>query len=160
MKIQKLKNEMYFSKIMIWKWVFQVKKNPEIFKFLNFQKQNMEINWKSHVSINKIPKKLGNWIFLFWKWEFSTKNLTNDPLTKIWSRWRCQLHCHMVLILNQNQTFVHQEYFACGTFSYQHCFVDKKLVQRRPRPKKSRCLWDGVYLRTSTTLRALPSDRP
>ena len=54
-----------------------------------------------------------------------------------------------MLILSQNQTSIDEEYFPCCRFSYQHGFVDKKHVQRGPRHKKSRCPWDGVYLRTS-----------
>ena len=64
----------------------------------------------------------------------------------------------MVLILNQNQTSIHEEHFACGTFSYELGFINEKHVQRSQSSKKSRCTWDGVYLRTSITLRALSSD--
>ena len=47
----------------------------------------------------------------------------------------------------------------CGTFSYVHGFLNEKHVQRGQSPKKSRCSWDGVYLRTSITPQALPSDK-
>ena len=57
------------------------------------------------------------------------------------------------------KTSTHEEHFPCGTFSYQHVFVDEKLVQRGSRYKKSRCPWNRVYLRTSITLWALPSDK-
>ena len=65
----------------------------------------------------------------------------------------------MMLILSQNQTSIHKEHFRCGTFSYQQGFITEKHVQRGPRYKKSRCPWDGFYLCTSITLRALPSDK-
>ena len=55
----------------------------------------------------------------------------------------------MVLILSQNQTSIYGAYFSCGTFSYQHGFVNEKHLQRGVRHKKSRCPWDGVYLRTN-----------
>ena len=63
-----------------------------------------------------------------------------------------------MLILSQNQTSIYEEDFACGRFSCQICFVYEKHVRRGPRYKKSRYPWDGVYLRTRITLRALPSD--
>ena len=71
------------------------------------------------------------------------------PCQKIDVRWKSQLHYHLMRIISQNQTLIHQEHFACCTSSYQHGFLDEKHVQRGPRYKKSRCPWDGVYLRTS-----------
>ena len=71
------------------------------------------------------------------------------------ARWKSQFHYHMILIFTRNETSIHEKHFPCCTFSYQHGFVDEKHVQRSPRYKKSRCSWDGVYLRTSITLRAL-----
>ena len=38
-------------------------------------------------------------------------------------RWKSDFHYHLMLILNQNQTSTHEEYFACGTFSYRQGFV-------------------------------------
>jgi hypothetical protein len=73
-------------------------------------------------------------------------------------RWKSHFRYHLLAILSENQTSIHEEHFACGTFSYQRGFVDEKHVQRGQCYKKSRCPWDGVYLRTSITLRALPSD--
>ena len=81
----------------------------------------------------------------------------NGPLLKNGVRWKSKLHCHLMLILSQNQTSIHEEYFPCGTFSYQHGFVNEKHVQRGPRHKKSRCPWDGVYLRTSMATSGEPS---
>ena len=71
------------------------------------------------------------------------------PEQKIEVRWKSELHCHLILILGQNQTSIHEEYFSCGTFSFQRGFVNEKHVQRDARYKKSRCSRDGVYLRTS-----------
>ena len=62
------------------------------------------------------------------------------------ARWKSYFHDHQILIPSQNETSIHEEYFACGRFSYQFGFVNEKYVQRRPRCKKSRCSWDGVYL--------------
>ena len=90
---------------------------------------------------------------------FSLKSQKMTSYQKFEVRWKFHLHYHQVLILSQNETSIHEEYFACGTFSYQRGFVNEKPAQRRPCYKKSRCPWDGVYLRTSITLRALPSDK-
>ena len=81
------------------------------------------------------------------------------PSQKIEVRWKSKWYDHMMLILSQNQTSIHEKHFPCGTFSYQHGFINEKHVQRGSSHKKSRCPWDGVYLCTSITLRALPSDK-
>ena len=81
------------------------------------------------------------------------------PCQKVGARQKSQFHCHMMPILSQNQTSIHEEHFPCSTVSYQRGFDDEKHVQRGEWYKKSRCPWDGVHLRTSITLRALPSDK-
>ena len=54
-------------------------------------------------------------------------------------------------------TSTHKKCFPCGTFSYKHGSMNEKHVQRGSRPKKSRCLWDRVYLRTSMATSGEPS---
>ena len=77
------------------------------------------------------------------------------PCKTIALRWKSHFHYHQVLILTRNETSICKEHFPCGTFSYQHGFVNEKYVQRDLRHKKSRCPWDGLYLRASITLRAI-----
>ena len=90
---------------------------------------------------------------LIWKLAFSKiskKNLPKmTPCKTTALRWKSHLHYHLVHILTRNETSIHREHFTCGTFSYQKCCVNEKLVQRGSRLKKSRCPWDGVYLRNS-----------
>ena len=59
------------------------------------------------------------------------------PFQNFGLRWKSQLHCHLMLILNQKKTSIYEEYFSCGTFSYHQSLVNEKLVQRGRRPKKS-----------------------
>ena len=89
--------------------------------------------------------------------KFSWKSHKMIPWKTIALRWKSHLHYHLMLIFSQKQTSIHEEHFASGTFSYQHGFIKEKHVQRGPRPKKSRCSWDGVYLRTSMATSGEPS---
>ena len=75
--------------------------------------------------------------------------LGNDHLLKTYARRISNLHHQLGLRLTENETSMDGEHFPCGTFSYHHGFVNEKLVRRGPSYKKSRCPWDGVYLRTS-----------
>ena len=109
----------------------------------------------------KISKKwnFGNQIVFFWKSKFS-KILPKMTLSwKTYARWESHSHYHLVHILTKNESSIHREHLACGTFSSQVVFVHEKHDQTVPSYKKSRCSWDGVYLRTRITLRALPSNK-
>ena len=123
--------------------------------------------WKSSIGFScfqkltflvEILKIFENQIDFFWNSKFSTKNRKMTPSQKIEAGWKSQWHYHMVLTLTQDQTSIPEEYFPCCTFSYRQGFVIHEHVWTGPCYKKSRCPWDGVYLRTSITLRALPSD--
>ena len=127
-----------------WKYIFQnwiISKN-EIFQ--NFKKFG---NFK-------------NWITFFWKSEFPIKNLQKWPAHKKWSQMEIAMtlshdaHSHPKWNFNTWRIFCMWQIFI-STDS-----VIKKHVQTGPRHKKSRCPWNGFYLRTSITLRALPSDNP
>ena len=80
---------------------------------------------------------------------FQRKISKNDPLTKIWSQMEIEMAWSHDAHTQPNQTSIHEEYFPCDTFSYQRRFVNDKYFERDPRYKKSRCPWDGIYLRTS-----------
>ena len=50
------------------------------------------------------------------------------PVQKTYARWKSHFYYYLVLILSQNETSIHKEHFACGTFSYEVGFVDEKHV--------------------------------
>ena len=81
------------------------------------------------------------------------KKTKNDP------RLKNLRQIEISFVLTRNETSIHEEHLACGTFLYQRGFINEKHVQRSQRYKNSRCPKDGVYLCTSITLRALPSDK-
>ena len=52
------------------------------------------------------------------------------PYQKFEVRWKFHLHYHQVLILSQNETSIHEEHFACGTFSYHDGFVNENMFKQ------------------------------
>ena len=51
---------------------------------------------------------------------------------KFAARWKFHLHYHQMLILSQNETSIHEEYFACGTSTYHDGFYYQKHLQTGP----------------------------
>ena len=57
------------------------------------------------------------------------------PCQKNEVRWKFHLHYHQMLILSQNETSIHEEYFCSCTFSYHDGFYKQKHAQTGSRYK-------------------------
>ena len=73
--------------------------------------------------------RLVSWLLAGSGWLAGWLAEKNGPLSKIEVIWESQLHCHLMLILSQNQTSIHEEYFACGIFSFQRSFVNEEHIK-------------------------------
>ena len=101
------------------------------FKFLlntqNKKKNIRKLKKTNYINFSKIFLKFRN---------FHENFIKLIPWKTIALRWKSHLHYHLMLVFSQNQTSIHEEHFACGTFSYQQGSVNEKHVQKGQSHKK------------------------
>ena len=129
MNIYQILNFSYFQN----RKMYPMNKHVRKFQFLNLKKNDSFI-FKIEILRGEILKMI--------------------PCKTTALRWKSYLQYHLVLILSQDKTSIHEEHFPCSTFHTDMVYQrETKNVQRGPRYKKSRCPWDGIYLRTSIMFR-------